>query len=1306
MSSQSWKKYGGINNFESLTNIITQNIVADHLSLRYPYKGIFTICGELIVSGETNLYNDLFVYGNVFNEQNVFINHSLQVYGQTDLSGDLYSHGNTYQYNPLYFVGKNGQGLNNNGVGNMYFLGDTTGVGMNKVNPEAILDIYGTRPEILNVFSNQPTTKNILARNNLNYGITLTSDTFSTNINFYHKDIPIQSIYDDGNGAGQIKYESTGNMTINTPNEFKIMSRMIVSDRQDRLSNQIDGETVTIYDISNGIHLQDVYNNTNAFTGNALSLISTDANSTTFLTINTEQNMGWKWGAGVLPTDTTRNMGTMGYMDINNKYIPSETIVSGNSLVNNRSTIGVNTYSPKTENYVMDINGPITIQHQELHLIQNVNFEIVSMSFSKKIEYINYGVAIGKSNTIDNNNIFSYYILNTTNGGQSWNISQLIYKNTIPEVIFKVYYYDPYNIVISSNNGFLFNSKNAGIDWNFIQNLFQSTTEPSIYITTLFNNNTEIYRTYLAYPKDPYYNIPSSIYSFDNYAISNNTSPIITTNYEIYCIHGIYQYLFVAGYHHIEVYNITTNTKSNTYSSNHIYTAIYTLDGQHTIAVGNDIISYTKDSGQTWIDILNLYTNFKSVYIWNTLYAIAVGDAGSIYYTTNGYLTWNELDINQINGMGNGNNIINSNVNITNVMMTKIDTFILSCVTQSYNPTLKQTGHTDMFYLYLPDLFDRTNHSSILDICGNMVISGDIHVNDNGNIQTNNNTFYLLNNNANTIYFVGDASNIHIGSSILGGTTYINHQLDVSQNTHLHQNVLVNGIETIDNITNTIDLSSGALQVYGGVSIKKNVFIGGNNVIYGDISLNGNEVIQGNLNVYGNTFLGNNPQQDFLTVNAKSYFNNDVSMSNYLFVMGDVSLNRNIFVLNNTDISNNANIRNNLSVLNNTFIQNYLTVNNDVSFNRNLSVANDTSLNRYLSVGNNAFFHQDVYLYTNEWVYGNVNITNDISLNRNQYIGNNLFVAKDISVNGNLFVNGNTVIGTNSSNILNINAKTNFISDVSINSNLYVSKTASIDHLFVIGDQEISGNLVANGPLAQIGNSSDDILTVNSTSEFFGEIYMQDNVFVKDDKFLSSKNIKTESILNEGNLFIGEGSDEITIGNAGTKINMSSNIAGSLTTSGKNVILNMDDQNSEAFDAGIYINEGTNKYSAFFATSHDKTQVKFKAPASTDVVSIGISDISLNLGKNNNGILILKKFNDIACSKDEGITHQINVSPFDISNILQRSMTISTPTNQVVTTNVTIKGNLIINNGNKLNTLAALDVSGNILHSNGWITQF
>ena len=57
-------------------------------------------------------------------------------------------------------------------------------------------------------------------------------------------------------------------MTITNPINLKILSKMIVSDRPDQLSDQLDGETVTIYDNSGGIYLQDVYNNKNTYTSN------------------------------------------------------------------------------------------------------------------------------------------------------------------------------------------------------------------------------------------------------------------------------------------------------------------------------------------------------------------------------------------------------------------------------------------------------------------------------------------------------------------------------------------------------------------------------------------------------------------------------------------------------------------------------------------------------------------------------------------------------------------------------------------------------------------------------------------------------------------------------------------------------------------------------------------------------------------------------------------------------------------------------------------------------------------------------
>jgi hypothetical protein len=161
-----------------------------------------------------------------------------------------------------------------------------------------------------------------------------------------------------------------------------------------------------------------------------------------------------------------------------------------------------------------------------------------------------------------------------------------------------------------------------------------------------------------------------------------------------------------------------------------------------------DIISYTKNGGENWTNISNILVDFNDVYILDKYHAIAVGNHGMIYYTIDGYQTWNELSIEQINGMGNGNNIINQNTNITSVKMISNDTFILSCVTQSFNPIRKQTGSTNMFYLHFPDLFNLSNRTSLLDIYGNMAILGDINVSNSGKIQTTNNTFYLLNMNS------------------------------------------------------------------------------------------------------------------------------------------------------------------------------------------------------------------------------------------------------------------------------------------------------------------------------------------------------------------------------------------------------------------------------------------------------------------------------------------------------------------------------------------------------------------------------
>ena len=1298
----SWKKYGGINHFEQLTNINSTNLVVDHLSLRFPYEGIFSICGELIVSGDSFLDNDLTIQGNTYTDKNVFITEQLQVDGNVGLSANLNVRGNAYFYNPLYLVG-------NTGKGTMYFVGDTNGVGMNKQNPEAILDIYGSKPAVLNVYSDQYYTTNILARNKLNYGITLTSDILSSNINFYHRDIPIHSNYDNGNGGGQIKYEPSGNMIINVPNNTKILSKMVVSDRIDTLSESIDSEVVTIYDNPNGFFLFDIYNNSNIYKGNALSLISTDANSITFLNIMTPEQMGWKWGGGVFPNDSKRNMSTMGYIDENNKYIQSETIVSGNSLVKTRSTIGINTYSPKTEIYIMDINGPVCIQHQEIHLIAKVNFEIVSVSFSNQYPFYNYGIAIGKSNTIDNQYIFKYFYLLTNDGGKTWTEKQLFYTNAIPEVVFKAFYYNPYNIVIGSNLGFLFYVKD-GINWNFISNSFPAT-QPSIFVTTIQNT----VRTFLAYPQDTFNKRPSLIYYFDNYSTNVNSS--LQTPKDINCMAGYSNYLFVAGDKYIAVYDISFQINV-LYETNNTYTynSIHTLDGTNAIAVGYDIISYTNNQGANWTNISNILVNFNDIYILDKFHAIAVGNYGMIYYTIDGYKTWTELTIEQINGMGNGNNIINKNTNITSVKMTSNDTFILSCVTQSFNPIQKKTGSTNMFYLYFPDLFNLSNRASLLDIYGNMSISGDININNSGKIQTTNDTFYLLNNNAKTVYFAGDASNIYLGNSINGGITYVRHQLDVLDNTYLHNNVVVSGIQTVQNNTETVSLDSGALQVAGGMSVKKSVRIGGNVQIEGIIN------IKGGIDISGNIRLGSNPNRDILTVNAKSYFNNDVSMNNHLYVLGDISLNNSAHIHVDANIGNNlyvnkladisyAIIRNNLLVNKNAIVQESLLVNNDVSFNNNLSVGYDISVNRYLNVVNNAYFNNNIYVNNDEWINGNVNIVGDISLNGNQTIGNNVNVGGDATIYGNLSVNGNAYIGNEVTDNLIINSLSTFNSDVSMNANLNIHGNTYIETNLLV-----SGKTTLNDSTT-IGLDKGSIFNVKSTTNFENIVTMTD---LSATNRIISPNISSTNIYSkDSDLYIGRNATNIIIGGPSTKILFDTNnlfetnnvevgsISEMASTANPYITLNQERTTNTIGNSGINVYKQGNAYSAFFLVSSDEKQVKFKAPLSNNVVSINLYDFSTKLSTNNNGILVVNRYNetDIINPQNLSINHQINVSSFDISNILQRNMTESTSTKQVINTNISVKGNLIINSS-VTNATSALDVSGNFAHSNGWITQW
>ena len=187
------------------------------------------------------------------------------------------------------------------------------------------------------------------------------------------------------------------------------------------VSGELYKETMLLFDNSNDTYLYDVYANNQIRSGNALTMVAVDNSSNTFFRAVAPNKRGLAMNGGVFSNDTTRSMSNIGLSDICGTFIPSQTIVSSSNTHKYLSTIGINTYAPRTENYVIDINGPTHIGNGEINTMSKVDFEIKYMSFSKS--YPLSGIAVGTSYTL--NNPYNQYALYTKDGGKTWKKTQV-----------------------------------------------------------------------------------------------------------------------------------------------------------------------------------------------------------------------------------------------------------------------------------------------------------------------------------------------------------------------------------------------------------------------------------------------------------------------------------------------------------------------------------------------------------------------------------------------------------------------------------------------------------------------------------------------------------------------------------------------------------------------------------------------------------------------------------------------------------------------------------------------------------------
>jgi len=1040
--SNTWRQYGGIRKQDKFHNLNVGTLVADQVLLRESYAGKFIIPGSIFVGADINATGNIYGYSNTFT------------------SFDNYVGKNLYVNKFLYF-GTQNQILDGDNT-HAYMFGDfsANAIGINTTTPKHALDINSTnysQSDVLSLSTQAPQIRNKLGQNVNNRGVSLIANDSRAQIGFfvdsalnYNNTPDAQINYSIG---GNMYYQSTNNNIISTQNlnlttngntfittqnilnittgktanintqNTNILSTLAVSNRG-QPTNMYNENTI-IYDISNGLYLYDAYENIQSKAGSALTMVATDNSSNTFLRLVTPNNSGLSISSGTYPNDQTRTISAYGITDNTGKYRVNQTVVSGNSVINNYTTTGFNTYAPRTENYVLDINGPTHISNGEINKMAEIQYEILNTHFSKNAT--NFGIACGSPNsstysTIKRVNIYPQYISLTSDGGITWTPVRVDANSdfeTTPKNITSIYVYDRNYAFMGSSNSFFYYTLNGGINWwlFFINDGANPRVRDavSIYVGDYIGNVKSIFIIFkyrslsnsqgfapvnMLFLTTDFTKLPSASNIFINNSFySSNFAKIDTLPISmINANDGIGNNVFFVGTGIMQYQINPLQQIGSVINTNQMYYGIMCYNNTYAVAVGTNIISYY--NGTVWqnSNIPSINIILRKVHLFNTVIGMAVGDNGIFLYTNDGAQNWNIVPNSILNTSGYASRINGTYNQLRNIYITGINTMSITAVKQTYtvftnltNNTFSITnGMSKIYTCYIPNLYNRANNK-ILDVSGNMAISGDININDGGNLISNNTSFSLLNNNVNTLNLAGDANNIYIGN-ILSGKTYVQHNLDVSGNTVLHGSL---GLTSDFNMTGNLSVGKSGF-VNNDLSINKRLYVGM------DASFLGNLYVEGIL-INGMNF----EYMSTLTVENTMY------CKEHLIVYQDVSINGNVYI-GGPNIVNCITTRNSNKITGETI--DTITIGGTVSGTGIPSGTYVTAINTktyIITLNNNVTVDstKNPLSFVNTKIF---DVTPDVSLNARLYVdgdvsfNNKLSVLKDISLNGNLVMYNST----------------------------------------------------------------------------------------------------------------------------------------------------------------------------------------------------------------------------------------------------------------------------------------------------------
>lgn len=833
--ANSWKKYGGIYKSDKYNNIGVGTMVADQVLIRQRVITSSQVAGSLTVGENTEIGIDLTVkqnaniVGDLYVQKSEYVNDKIYFNTNTDTNNNYiaYIKGNSKLGRigigttaPKSFLDINvSNSLLNSGTG-----GSTIG---------------NTITEVLTVRNSNNYIRNIIAQNVHKSGVVVDTSGNIASIGFYNKNVDISTsippismtadasnqiftiqgkdnniisnaitissetitnilsndnnIFSNNNttissdtdtfikSVNNIVIDTSNNAIVNTDNDLiittgnisKINSIMSISKRS--VNEQLLNGTITIYDNSATIFLNDYYADDSVKSGNAITIVSNDNSSNAFIDIVTPDEKGLYIGGGAYPFDTSRSMGTIGVPRTDVSYIPTQVIISNTDQeykAKYRTSVGFNTYSPESNKYMMDINGLTRIGNGEMHIRSHTNFQALNIHFSKQNK--KFGVIFG-SPYESTGQIARYNALITNDSSVTWtttnnlgpldinrftttnydklyayciNNKEFFYISTISSAIIG---YGKVNLItdVNDSNNINYTLYTSASGRNF-KTLCVSSPETNNYKVLIGGTYTNVTTKSVIY----YYiiNTISSENSLNDPASIDASCSIIrhcdfdvNSNIAYFVGDGIEKIDFTLTIPRSVLYKNSANS----------YNKVYVYDENYVVAVGNSIISYTRDGGNNWTDvsITNFnndpypsdkpYPNYKTTDSYETfnltnidlidnINGIATGtfvdadgiDRPLIICTKDGSNTWNRMNPKTFYSFGVGHYIENTSLNCI-VPSSKDNYVLINNVTDSTNSPSFIAGKSNIIYGYLPNLFNVFTNQ-VVDINGGMNVDGKI----------------------------------------------------------------------------------------------------------------------------------------------------------------------------------------------------------------------------------------------------------------------------------------------------------------------------------------------------------------------------------------------------------------------------------------------------------------------------------------------------------------------------------------------------------------------------------------------------